>query len=425
MLIEFRVQNHRSLREEQVLTFAPAYNGGDDDPRLRVADGYPEPLLTAAAIYGANASGKSNLVEALAFMQEAVLYSHRSWEPEGGVPRDPFAWGAASAEPSSFEVTFLNGGIRYRYGFVVSCDRFVEEWLHAWPKKRQQSWFTRDVDEFKFGEHLKGENRVVEQVTRANALFLSAAVQHRHEQLAPVYRWFRSLAVLNTSRQRLARSTPSADRWLTSLLRWAQSGQQVLFEEENSTLSSDVDALLGLMRAADVGIVDLKLETDDDAGGRLRSRERVLVRHQHSTVEAWLPLDQESHGTQTLLRLAPAFLQTLRSGTVLAIDELDAGLHPLLAEHVIRQFIDPRSNPRKAQILFTTHNTNMLGTVLGEPLLRRDQVWLTEKDRDGATSLSPLADYKPRKAENLERGYLQGRYGGIPILGDMRGVDPE
>jgi hypothetical protein len=150
----------------------------------------------------------------------------------------------------------------------------------------------------------------------------------------------------------------------------------------------------------------------------------VLVRHQHSGSEAWLPLEQESQGTRTLFELAPPLIRALRRGSVLAIDELEASLHPLLAAHVVRQFHDPETNPRNAQIIFTTHDTNLLGTTLGDPLLRRDQIWLTEKDREGATSLYPLSDYKPRKAENIERGYLQGRYGAIPFLGDL-GIAPE
>ena len=104
---------------------------------------------------------------------------------------------------------------------------------------------------------------------------------------------------------------------------------------------------------------------------------------------------------------------------MIAIDELESSLHPLLAQSVIKLFNDPETNPRNAQLIFTTHDTNLLGTSLGGPVLRRDQIWITEKDRDGATKLYPLTDYKPRKDENLERGYLQGRYGAIPFLGDM------
>jgi hypothetical protein len=117
--------------------------------------------------------------------------------------------------------------------------------------------------------------------------------------------------------------------------------------------------------------------------------------------------------------MALPILEVLQNGGVLLVDELERSLHPSLAREIIRQFNDPKANPKNAQIIFTTHDANLLGTTVGEPALRRDQVWLTEKDAEGATVLYPLTDYKPRKAENLERGYLQGRYGAIPFLGDF------
>lgn len=420
MLVEFRFQNHRSIRDEQAFTFAVAYPEAEDG-RARAVAGHAERLLTAAALYGANASGKSNVLEALAFMQGAVLFSHRMWDPQGGVPRDPFAWGSHANAESTYEVTLVLNGTRYRYGFTVDEHRVLEEWLHAWPKNRQQTWYERDADAFKYGDHLKGENKLVEQVTRPNALFLSAAVQHRHEQLGPIYEWFRTTSVINVVRRRRGwMSHPS----LEALIPRLQSGRQLSLLDAVHGSIDELESLMTLLRAADVGILDVKVVQDDESGlvrdsDVRKSRSRVFVRHQHSTEDAWLPLEQESQGTQTLLRLAPPLVQALRQGSLLAIDELEASLHPLLAAHIIRHFHDPATNPRGAQLLFTTHDTNLLGTSLGEPLLRRDQVWLTEKDRDGATSLYPLSDYKPRKAENIERGYLQGRYGAVPYLENL------
>jgi AAA15 family ATPase/GTPase len=146
---------------------------------------------------------------------------------------------------------------------------------------------------------------------------------------------------------------------------------------------------------------------------------RIQLKHRCEVGDAWLPLEDESRGTQTLFHLALPILQTIDQGGILLVDDLEAGLHPALAQQIVRQFNDPAANPRNAQLIFTTHDINLLGTTLGEPALRRDQVWLTEKDNEGATVLYPLSDYRPRKAENLERGYLQGRYGAIPYLGDF------
>lgn len=421
MLIEFRVENHRSICHEQALTMDAGRVGDADDPRPRPIRGYKKRVLPVAALYGANASGKSNLLAALGFMREAVVDSHPFWPPVGGVPRDPFAWGARHEQPSLFEVTFVQDGVRYQYGFVADDARFVEEWLYAWPGGRKQTWFTRDRDEFKFGDNLRGENRLVEEVTRANALFLSAAAQLHHPQLTPVYWWFVAVRSVNVSRQRRAHlGGSSAEEW--------RSRQVSLLDRSDVPTPTDdqLDAVLNLLRAADVGIVDIKLEDakhDSFTHWGFGRRSKVMVRHQSTVEDAWLPMEEESHGTQTLLRMAPSLLETLRHGHLLVIDELEASLHPLLALQVVRQFNDPRTNPRNAQLLFTTHDTNLLGTELGEPALRRDQVWLTEKDKDGATCLYPLTDYKPRKAENLERGYLQGRYGAIPFLGPLARVE--
>ncbi len=130
-------------------------------------------------------------------------------------------------------------------------------------------------------------------------------------------------------------------------------------------------------------------------------------------------MEQESQGTQTLFRIGMPILEAIETGSVLLVDELESSLHPALAREIVRQFNDLASNPHKAQLIFTTHDTNLLGDMLGDPVVKRDQIWLTEKDNQGATVLYPLTDYKPRDAENLERGYLQGRYGAIPFLGNF------
>ncbi|AUB79995.1 AAA family ATPase [Candidatus Thiodictyon syntrophicum] len=375
MLIELRVENHRSIRDEQALTMQAADDGDLSDPRPRQVPGFAGRLLPAAALYGANASGKSNVLSALGFMRDAVIQSLGAWAPDDGVPRDPFAWGAKSSEPSVFEVMVLVAGVRYQYGFVADDRRVLEEWLYAWPGNEKQTWLERDGDLFNFGEHLIGENQLVGRVTRPNALFLSAAVQLRHQQLGPLYGWFRDLRT-------------------------------------------------ELLRAADVGIVDMKIERTS-AGSAHRNvgqRLRVLLRHHSNTEDAWLALEDESRGTRTLFHMGHLLLDVLENGGMVLIDELERSLHPVLALKILAQFNDPRTNPHNAQILFATHDTHLLGTMLGEPPLRRDQVWLTEKDPDGATCLYPLTDYKPQPDENVECGYLQGRYGAIPFLGDLVSV---
>ena len=197
MLIEFRAENHRSLRDEQAITLEAGRVGEPSDQRPRLVPGHGEALLPAAVIYGANASGKSNVLSALAFMREAVILSHRRWEPDGGIPRTAFAWGGKRNESSMFEATFLVGETKYVYGFAVNDEVVEEEWLFAWPHNRKQVWFEREGNQFKFGEHFKGPIDTVTEVTRPNSLFLSAAAQQGHGQLTPIFTWFRGIYPVN------------------------------------------------------------------------------------------------------------------------------------------------------------------------------------------------------------------------------------
>ncbi|WP_295435037.1 ATP/GTP-binding protein [uncultured Thiodictyon sp.] len=429
MLIELRVENHRSIRDEQALTMQAADDGDLTDPRPRQVPGFAGRLLPAAALYGANASGKSNVLSALGFMRDAVLRSFGAWPPEDAVPRDPFAWGVKSEEPSLFEVTVLVKGVRYQYGFVANDDYFIEEWLYAWPNSRKQVWFERDGDRFKFGKRLDGENLLVAGITRPNALFLSAVLRVRHQQLAPLYGWFRDLRMVNVGR--VGHATPldmeSEHRMRQTQQAWHTRMTQRSLRSEEGAIDQRLASFVDLLRAADVGIVDLTIKDEGPAflnsDGLGERRLRALLRHHSDTQEdAWLRLEQESQGTRTLYWIGHVLLDVIENGGLLLVDEMDASLHPVLALKIVTQFNDPKINRHNAQILFTTHDTHLLGTMLGEPPLRRDQVWLTEKDPDGATCLYPLTDYKPQPDENVERGYLQGRYGAIPFLGDLVSV---
>ena len=427
MLIDFRVENHRSVRDEQVLTMEAGRIGDADDRRPRQVAGHSERLLPVVAIYGANASGKSNVLHAFSFMREAVNASHRAWEPDAPIPRQPFAFGPQKNAPSLFEVTILVHGVRYEYGFVAADDRFVEEWLFAFPVGKRQIWFERDDAGITFGDHLKGENKVIREVTRPNSLFLSAAAQLKHEQLLPIFRWFSSAVVLKrvASKRHVSNQLPPAEWTLEKLLDLTaaeeakESQQATLWPMETSPAKSILTRFRTLVRDADVGILDLKVEKAKETYFEPERGRRIRLKHQAAIEDAWLPLSEESMGTQTLFRVGLPISQALQWGRPILIDELEASLHPKLGRQIVQLFNDPVSNCHEAQLIFTTHDTNLLGTDVGEPILRRDQVWFTEKDADGATRLYPLTDYKPRKSENIERGYLQGRFGAVPFLGSF------
>jgi len=418
MLIEFRVENHRSLRDEQVLTMEAGRVGDEADQRPRQVAGYSEKLLPVAGLYGANASGKSNVLDALACMRDAVLSSQGSWIPDKGVPRDPFGCGPKRSEPSLFEVMFFIDGIRYQYGFAANDECFLEEWLHAWPKGKKRVWFARDESKFKFGDDLRGENKRIQEITRPNSLFISAAAQNNHRRLMPIFSWFRAIESFNlpvTGRSR-AHSAPTdmAPSAILGALIRSPDRKRFAWDEMTESFSK---RFLPFLKNADLGIVDLKINLGESKESAHAPFVPFYLKHESNSDDAWLPIQEESEGTRTLFHIAQPVLMAIQKGSILLLDELEANLHPSLAKQIVRQFNDPTANPRNAQLIFTTHDTNLLGSTVCEPVLRRDQVWLTEKDNEGATVLYPLTDYKPRKAENLERGYLQGRYGAIPFLG--------
>lgn len=383
---------------------------------VRRLEGHAKGLLPVVAIYGANASGKSNILESFAYMRQAVVSSLRFWEPDEGVPRSPFAWNSKSKEPSLFEVTFVGKGVKYNYGFVVDDDCVQEEWLSAWPIGRKQNWFHRQRMAFKFGDNLGGPNDAAEEITRENSLFLSAAGQLGHPQLSSIYGWFRSM---RTSRVRVRAGSQLFGRGVISLLK-GQLRSNMLFSEDESANDKALSRIRELLQSADIGVCDIRqkkvtLESD----GEKYIQQQLQLQHKHDDNQSWLNIDEESQGTQTLLDLAPTLFSVLDTGGVLLIDELESSLHPLLGQAIVRLFNSKKDNPNDAQLIFTTHDTNLLGTIVGETALRRDQVWFVEKDKDGGSNLYPLTDYKPRNSENLERGYLQGRYGAIPLLGNL------
>ncbi|MEL7357825.1 MAG: ATP-binding protein [Cyanobacteria bacterium J06560_6] len=417
MLIEFRVENHRSLLEEQALTLESSRLGNLSDKRPRQVKGHSASVLPISAIYGANASGKSNVLSAIDFMRESVIDSYRRWEPDSGVPRKPFAWANGLNIPSTFEVTFVQHKIKYQYGFSTNDELIEEEWLFAWPNNRKQVWLERDKNQYYFGDNLKGPNKLIQEVTRPNALFLSAAAQNNHEQLSHIFLWFRNIIFVSASGKfDRTYSFQYSPRYFLSNI-----SQLSLFDNPDD--SDFASRLVALLQSADTGLVNIKAVEDKyPTGRRSRSSNRIMFQHQHGNDAAWLDLEDESEGTKTLFRIAPSLFHVLDSGSVLIVDELESSLHPLLALTILNLFNDPDANPNSAQLLFTTHDTNLLGTTLGEPPLRRDQVWFTEKDGAGKSCLYPLTDFKPRQSENLERGYLQGRYGAIPFLGDIQWV---
>lgn len=397
MLLSFRFANHRSFRDEQQLNLTPVYPPDLDDPSSM------DEAVPVVGIFGANASGKSNLLHALSFLQDLAVDSDRRVEPGLGLPRNPFRLEPEFASnPSRYVVDLLLDGVRHTYGCTIDSERVIEEWLYHYPLKKKRRIFERDSDRFTWGEQSgkRSELETIAEITAPTALFLSTAARFAHHRvpelgavstdpLQQVYLWFRTLR---------SRGRPGLMFFAAMARAWPDDEQ-------------DQRYLVSLLKAADLGIVDVRIETGPAEGRRL------TFAHQGADGVAALDLADESTGTQQLLDLAVAAMDTLRDGGLMTVDEIDASLHPMLTAKLIALFQSPKTNPRRSQLAFTSHDATLLGTFDTDEVLRRDQIWFTEKDEDGSSTLYPLTDFKPRRAgENRPRRYLNGNYGGVPDL---------
>lgn len=422
MLIEFSVTNYRSILDRQSLNMAASSNF----KKLELLNTFdPNPgaglprLMRSTVLYGPNASGKSTLIQALKFVEEQVLNSQKESQAGDAIDVVPFKLTAQSRRgDSEFEVTFIEQGVRYEYGFCCNRERFTEEWLIAYPLGRAQKWFHRVFDAaavkdaYKFSTHFLGgrQRQTWAAQTRPNALFFSTAIQLNNEQLKPAFDWFKL-------RLRVVDSVRGFDPSYTL---------QCCGDDEERK------KVVAFMNSADLSIADIQLKetvfsSDILPNGIPASLKEKLLKdmagrklveplffHKDVNTQESVEFDEseESDGTLALFAFAGPWLDVIENERVLVVDELDTSLHPLLVHHLVKRL---HHEGTKAQLIFTTHDT----TLLSQKLLRNDQVWFMEKDDRGASRLYPLSDFSPRDNEAIERGYLNGRYGGIPFLKDL------
>ncbi|MFE1321912.1 ATP/GTP-binding protein [Kitasatospora phosalacinea] len=426
MLLSFRIANHRSIKTEQEFDLRPVYR--KDETSIRVA-----------AIYGPNASGKSNILNGLRFMHDAVTEQNPEWRGTEGVPQHPFMLDAESPDtPSSYAVDLVAEGIKHSYGFSIDRNRVAEEWLYSYPAGRKQMLFERTGEKFRFGRAFGSPRvRLLKELTPDNGLFLSYAARAKIEEPRAVFDWFHQFLWF-----------ASDDH--TNISHMRRRTMEMLAAPETS------GRIRRLIRAADFGILDVEREAPTfsiekvdsselngataqlfyETGGEIKVRHsgdelppEVLLRipslqdpnksvlFEHAGIrKAKFSLDQESRGTRAWFEAAGYLIGALENGWTLVIDELDTSLHPVLLAHMVKLFQDPDTNPRGAQLLFTTHDTSLLGRHGGDELLRRDEIWFMEKNGTGESALFPLTDFKPRDGLNWERRYLGGAVGAIPYV---------
>ena len=422
MIIAFAVENHLSIRERQVLNLEATTDDHLAESRVLDADGLK--LLRSVAIYGPNASGKSNLLEAMMTMRQLVLAAPPSSE-EQEIPAEPFRLSVKTAkEASVFECTFLLDGMRFRYGFAVDKHAVQEEWLMRQRIGHKEArLFTREGQNIDVNSEQFREGVERRQFALKNTFFLSLCAQLNGEIAGKIVNWFRRLRFVtglsdtgyfHFTAKRL--QEPKAQRQLVDFAKRADLSicglTSKMADTKDIVLPDSLPEQERTRLAQEVLMANTEIKTrhtlfDDDG-------------KEQGTVEFDLKKD-ESEGTRKFIALSGPLHHTVEEGAVLVVDEFEARLHPLLTQQIIEWFHSPL-NLGRAQLIFATHDV-----LLMEPeRIRRDQVWFCEKDNHGATDLYCLAEFKPqqvRPTTKFSRQYMLGLFGGIPKLALMKG-DP-
>lgn len=399
MILEFCVTNYLSIKEEQKISFvATSLKESTIEPNVLFNLGDTEiSLVRSSVIYGANASGKSNVLKALAFYKRFITDSFKNSQAGETIDVETFRLNSTTAkEPTTMEATFTDGEFIYRYGFEVSSENVNEEWLYRRACKKR----AKEVELFyrepnKTSIHPKNpllQEIVNKKMVRNNALLLSTAAQFNATTAVSILRWLSDTHVLFCSEDEAL---------------WQQAIKQL---DDEATRRRITD----FARYADLGIESIT-KTDN----RLVSHHRQFDDEGREVNTVSFAFNRnESEGTIKYFSLAQPIIDALDNGKRVFIDELDSKLHPLLVKRIVALFNDGKTNPKGAQLLFTAHDTYLLNA----GLFRRDQVWFTQKNNYGASELYSLAEYKVRSGSPFEKDYLQGKYGATPLIGNMENV---
>jgi AAA15 family ATPase/GTPase len=428
MLVEFSVKNYKSIRDEQILSMvASNYYHENEDTLIReqIPSMANTNFLPSALILGANASGKSTLLNALGVLKKIVLES-MSRRPGAGVIYAPFALDDVSSQKETeFAITFIINNVRHDYELSYKDKLVIEESLSVYPKGREQIWYKRYYDNDKkktlcetTPRYLKVPNDVID-VLRDDVPFLSMLIMINHEQIRPIAKWFAEELIIIDRNPEV--SQEDLRRYSEELLEGLQ-GSDVMRA-----------SFMKLIKDSDFGILDGQVvdrpsliagETRQQTASDISApnqKKMVQFTHRGENTDHSFSIDEESAGTRRLFEIAGPIIAALDGGNTLVIDELDSSMHPILVEELINLFQSKQINKKNAQMICAVHTTSMLM----QGLMRRDEIWFTKKTRDGSTTLYSLSDFKPRKGESVDYGYLFGRYGAIPVVPKLFGLQED
>lgn len=426
MLIRFEFENYRSFRDKSIL-FMEAK--GNSEYKNCLIPYKKKGVLPAAAIFGKNGGGKSNLIRAFWLGVQFIRNAQKTQHEKAEIPVRAFALNDYSETmPTGFEYEYIQDGVKYIYGFSATKKEIIKEYLYAAPKGQKSEIFTRENQVFSFPAN--GEKKKKEMIAEAvapNQLFFSIACVMNYQPCIAAMKWFREYVHFSKDYadipQQLLEHAEDANM-LKSIVTYAKQAdvgiEDMSFEIRNEEISA-TDSLPGnlpegIVMALKQFASALK-DSSESAEMNLKIGE-VKTSSMHRGInkdgqEDMFPLElsDESDGTRRLMSLAPGIEQVLQQGGVLMVDEIDRELHPLLAEFIISKFQSPETNPGHAQIIFTTHDTELLNM----EILRKDQVYFVDKEKkSGVSDLFNLTDFPVRTNDNIRKAYLVGKYGAVP-----------
>jgi AAA15 family ATPase/GTPase len=428
MLIEFKISNYRSIGEEVVLSLVPA-------PKQRefagnIIEKNNHLALNAIAIYGPNGSGKSNLLKAMGLLDRLLHLSARS-SSTTRLPYDPFllkeGW---NTKPTFFEITFLLDDYRYRYGLTFNQTEIISEWLFRKGTGREVNVFQRDGEIIDTSSGFQGSSKTIDaaiEATRNNALFLSTCDMLNVKEAKQIFQWFRFFNMVD--------GLQTEDEEIQTVELWQNPAYQLKIKEYLTHLKLSIVDLEITTKTFDANEISQSLppELRDTLIKELSGRERYTIWSKHSLYDSagqatkellsWQLEERESAGTKKAFHLSGPILWALVNGGALIVDELEAKMHPLMTLHTINLFLNDKTNPNKAQIIFATHDTNLLSYCN----LRRDQIYFSQKNQWESTEIYSLSDFvyvgkegpflkneKERPDTDKEKRYFEGRYGAVP-----------
>lgn len=424
MLIEFKFSNYRSFKNEAVLSMEAT--GLGSFPKCLIHYGNTK-LLPGAAIYGKNGGGKSNVIRAFWLAVQFIKNAQRTQHANATIPVSPFALNDYSGnEPTTFEFTYVLDNVKYVYGFSATKEKILQEYLYHAPKGKKALVFTREEQNFTFTENMS-KRKLISETIAPNQLFFSVACTMNDADCVKAMHWFREYVFFSRDYSDIPRQLiayASDENMLRSILDYAKAAdlgiEDMQFEFDSKDISEDLNIPEGVpegIRTALTNFVHALSETSNNSEVRLKMGE-VTATSFHKGISQTgdsklfpLELGDESDGTRKLMALAPAIESVLKKGGLLLVDELERELHPVLVNYIISKFQVKQTNPLGAQIVCTTHNTDLMN----EQMLRKDQLYFVDKCRNsGESELYSISEFATKTSENIQKGYLLGKYGATP-----------